>query len=129
MVNLIQQFFHALTADCRDCKYLNALWFKFSADALNRILSALFHIDRICFVCCDHLRSGQKLWIVSTQLLIDRTNICDRIASLCGSCVHYMDQNLGSLDVTQEIVSQTDALGSSFDQTWDICHDKGLSIF
>ena len=39
-----------------------------------------------------------------------------------------MNENLGSLDMAQEIMSQTDSLGSTLDEPRNICHDKALSI-
>ena len=66
--------------------------------------------------------------IIGLQFCIDLINIINRIASFCTSGIYHMDQQLGTLDMTQEFMSKTDALRSTLDQSGDICHDKAASV-
>ena len=72
----------------------------------------------------DHLAAGQ-LRGVFLQLCVDGVKVLDRVPALAAGHVHQMDQQPAPVDVPQEVVAQTGALGGPLDDAGDVGHDEG----
>ena len=55
-------------------------------------------------------------------------NICDWITSLYRCRIHHMDNDFCTFNMTQEIQSKADSLGSTLDQSRNICDHESISI-
>lgn len=87
-------------------------------------IGSILRIDSVNLIRRDHLRSGCNLRIIGFQFFIDGIDILNGISSLRTGRIHDMDDHLGTFDVAQEFVSQTDSLGSSLDQSRNIRNDE-----
>ncbi len=78
----------------------------------------------VCLIGCNDLRTRRDLFIVSLKLLVDGVDIRYRITAFRGCSVYNMDQYAGTLDMAQELMSQTYALGSTLNQSRNIRDDE-----
>ena len=62
--------------------------------------------------------------IVIFQFLVNFINIINGVAAFCRSGIYHMDKHLGTLNMTQELMAESDALRSALNQSGNICHDK-----
>ena len=60
--------------------------------------------------------------------MVDRLDILDRVTSLRPGRIHDMDQYFGALNMCQELMSESRALCSSFDEARDIRHHKTAAL-
>ncbi len=121
-----EKLFYTFAADCGDGKYFDALGLKLSADLFYGIL--VLGIDHVCLVGSDDLRTGSQLLVVIFQFLVNFINIINGVAAFCRSGIYHMKKDLGTLDMTKELVAESDALRSALNESGDISHDKAASV-
>ena len=123
---MIEQLVDALAADCGNREYINALGTKFLAQLFDRGFFKI--VNRVGFVGCDHLGLSGKLLAVIGKLCVDRIDVRDRVASFCSGCIDNVDEHLGTLDMAQKFMAETDAFRSALDQSRNVCDDEALHI-
>ena len=121
---------YTLSGNCRNGIYFDTFWFKFFAKSVYRILLTVVK-NTVHFIGCNYLRTLCNFRIVFLQFFGNLINIINRISSLCGSCIHNVHQNSGTLNMAKELMTKTDSFRSTFDQSRNICDDKTaiLSIY
>ena len=123
---MIHQFLQSLTGNSRDWKYFDAFRLKLLTDLLHRIIFLI--PDRIDLICRNHLRSCSNFRIIGFQFFIDGIDILNGISSLRTGRIHDMDDYFCTFNMTQEIKAQADSLGSTLDQSRNICDHESISI-
>ena len=78
--------------------------------------------------CAMQLGLSGKLLAVIGKLCVDRIDVRDRVASFCSGCIDNVDEHLGTLDMAQKFMAETDAFGSALDQSRNVCDDEALHI-
>ena len=109
---------------CRNCKDLHALWLVDLLDARERTVRPLLIDDEIRLIARDDHRLLKNPRIILRDLIIDRLDILDRISALRAGGIDHVDQHLTTLDMTQELVTETDALRGTLDETRNIRHNE-----
>ena len=87
-----------------------------------------FRHQQVAFVGSHDHGTVAQIDAVIVQLLADGIKILHRISAFAAGYVNYMDQNFGTLNMSQEIESQTCSLMCTLDDTCDISHYKTLVI-
>ena len=77
----------------------------------------------------DEHRLLEHVLVVGEQLGIDDGEVLQRIATLESTRgVEHVDEHLGAPHVTQELQSESDALGGAGDETGNVGHDERLAV-
>ena len=82
----------------------------------------------VALVRRDYLSPSCKLGGVFAQLRVYRVKIRYRIAPLGAGDVDKVYQQSAAVDMPQEIVPESRALGSALDDAGDVRHDKGAAL-
>src|SRR4029450_5683388 len=70
------------------------------------------------------LRFSSQSRLKQFELLAHDVEIIDRIAPACIRNIDEMDENLGSFEVPEELMTEPQPLMGALDETWNVGHRK-----
>ena len=91
-----------------------------------QLLQLLRLLQKVGLVAHHDLRALGQRGAELCQLLVDLLEVLDGVAALAAGNIHHMQQQAAALHMTQEVMAQANAIGSTFDQAGDIGADKAL---
>jgi hypothetical protein len=83
-------------------------------------LDAIGIVDGVDLAGSHELRFLEKRRVVERELASDRFEVVDRIAAGTAGDIHEMHQHLRALDVSEELMAQSQAPVSALDQAWNV---------
>ena len=87
---------------------------KLCTDRLHGV-GAVLGVNSIDLIRCNDLGACSKLRIIGFQFLIDGINILNGISAFRTCRIHDMDDHLGTLNMAQELMSQSHTFGSGLE--------------
>ena len=99
--NLCSQLFDADAACSRDNEYILITHL---FDRVNELVDDFLRY-RIALVGSYDLRTGSELCVELFELFVDRLEILERLSSVSTRQVDHMDEQSGTLDVAEEVVT------------------------
>ena len=84
--------------------------------------------NQIGLVGNDNLRTVFQINGILAQLAVDLFQIFNRVSAFTSGCIYNMQQQTAAVNMPQECMSQTGALGCAFNNTRNIRHHKGFTL-
>ena len=84
----------------------------------------LFVACKVDFVCCNNLRTLCKLGVKLFKLLVDDFKILNGVSAFASCGINDMNKQTASVNMTEELVTETYSVARTFDKTGNIRHNE-----
>ena len=121
VVDQCGQTVHALPRCRGDGQEGQALGFDITLELLD-----LLRGGNVALVAQHNLRAVGQLGAEACQLMVDLLKISLGVTALAAGDIHHVQQQTAALDMAQEVMAQTHALGGTLNQAGNVGADKAL---